>query len=38
MNLPGTEAGNWTWRYGAKALTAEHAARLRALTEDTRRI
>jgi 4-alpha-glucanotransferase len=38
MNLPGTEEGNWTWRYDAKALTAEHAARLRALTEDTRRI
>ena len=38
MNLPGTEQGNWTWRYEANALTAEHAARLRALTGETRRI
>jgi 4-alpha-glucanotransferase len=37
MNLPGTEQGNWTWRYDAKALTAEHAARLRKLTEKSRR-
>jgi 4-alpha-glucanotransferase len=37
MNLPGTEQGNWTWRYQAKALTTGHAARLRELTERTRR-
>jgi len=33
MNLPGTEAGNWSWRYRRKELTAELAADLRALTE-----
>lgn len=33
MNLPGTEQGNWSWRYRAGALTAERAARLRELTE-----
>ena len=32
MNLPGSEGGtNWTWRYGAKALTDELAEDLRAL-------
>jgi 4-alpha-glucanotransferase len=38
MNLPGTEQGNWTWRYDARALTSEHASRLRELTERTRRV
>ena len=33
MNLPGTDDGNWRWRYAAGALTGEHAARLRAVTE-----
>src|SRR4051812_23284743 len=33
MNLPGTEEGNWTWRYEADALTDELARRLRELTE-----
>jgi 4-alpha-glucanotransferase len=37
MNLPGTETGNWSWRYGRRALTAEHAAELRELTERTKR-
>jgi 4-alpha-glucanotransferase len=38
MNLPGSEGGtNWKWRYGAKALTAELAAELQALTERSRR-
>ena len=32
MNLPGTESGNWQWRFGADDLTPELAARLRALT------
>ncbi len=33
MNVPGTDDGNWEWRYAAAALTDERAARLRALTE-----
>ena len=37
MNLPGTEGGNWQWRYAAGDLTGERAARLRALTETTGR-
>ncbi|MGZ4319661.1 MAG: 4-alpha-glucanotransferase, partial [Gaiellaceae bacterium] len=37
MNLPGTEDGNWTWRYGRWALSGERAARLRELTERTHR-
>jgi 4-alpha-glucanotransferase len=37
MNLPGTEDGNWQWRYDADALTDELADRLRSLTEATRR-
>jgi 4-alpha-glucanotransferase len=37
MNLPGTEGGNWTWRYDARSLTGERAAELRELTERTRR-
>jgi 4-alpha-glucanotransferase len=32
MNLPGTNAGNWSWRFDSRALTAELAAELRALT------
>jgi 4-alpha-glucanotransferase len=37
MNLPGSEGGNWTWRYDRRALTGELAAELRALTERSRR-
>ena len=37
MNLPGTDEGNWTWRYAGRALTDASAARLRALTEQTGR-
>jgi len=37
MNLPGTEQGNWDWRYGRRALTNENAARLRKLTSSSRR-
>jgi 4-alpha-glucanotransferase len=32
MNMPGVEGGNWSWRLAPGQLTAEHAARLRALT------
>lgn len=32
MNTPGTEEGNWTWRYEAPALTTTLEARLRDLT------
>jgi 4-alpha-glucanotransferase len=38
MNVPGTDSGNWRWRYAAGGLTAELAARLRDLTERARRI
>ncbi len=37
MNLPGTESGNWQWRYAASDLTPELAARLRELTISARR-
>jgi 4-alpha-glucanotransferase len=37
MNFPGTEDGNWRWRYEAGALTPELAARLRTLTERSSR-
>jgi 4-alpha-glucanotransferase len=37
MNLPGTESGNWGWRYARRALTAELAGRLRAVTARSRR-
>ena len=37
MNLPGTEHGNWRWRYAAGELTGVLARRLRALTESARR-
>jgi|SRR5579884_1478851 len=32
MNLPGTQDGNWAWRYPPQQLTDELADRLRALT------
>jgi 4-alpha-glucanotransferase len=37
MNLPGTEVGNWQWRYEPEQLTGELAARLRRLTESSSR-
>jgi 4-alpha-glucanotransferase len=37
MNLPGTDEGNWQWRFDADALTDERAHRLRALTESSSR-
>jgi 4-alpha-glucanotransferase len=37
MNLPGTEHGNWQWRYAPGDLTSERAERLRALTSSSRR-
>jgi len=37
MNLPGTEHGNWQWRYEPGQLTEENAARLRAVTESSGR-
>jgi 4-alpha-glucanotransferase len=37
MNLPGTEDGNWDWRYRARDLTDATAARLRELTASTGR-
>jgi 4-alpha-glucanotransferase len=38
MNLPGTEQGNWQWRFGAPALTADNARELRELGRRTHRI
>ena len=38
MNLPGTEQGNWGWRYERKALTAESARELRQLTGEANRL
>ncbi|HEX4527538.1 MAG TPA: 4-alpha-glucanotransferase [Gaiellaceae bacterium] len=37
MNLPGTEQGNWHWRYTPEQLTAELAGRLQTLTESVGR-
>ena len=37
MNLPGTEEGNWAWRYSPEQLTAALAQRLRQLTGSTNR-
>jgi 4-alpha-glucanotransferase len=37
MNLPGTEQGNWHWRYSARDLTDDRARSLRELTERTGR-
>jgi 4-alpha-glucanotransferase len=37
MNLPGSDAGNWSWRFAPTDLTAEDADRLRALTERSAR-
>jgi 4-alpha-glucanotransferase len=37
MNLPGTDEGNWRWRYAADALSRELAARLRGLSVSSHR-
>jgi 4-alpha-glucanotransferase len=37
MNLPGTEHGNWEWRYAAGDLTSELASELREVTVSSRR-
>jgi 4-alpha-glucanotransferase len=37
MNLPGTAGGSWRWRLEPGALTAAHARRLRAATEEAGR-
>jgi 4-alpha-glucanotransferase len=37
MNLPGTDQGNWQWRFSPGDLTSERAERLRALTASARR-
>jgi 4-alpha-glucanotransferase len=37
MNLPGTEQGNWKWRFSPADLTKENARRLRDLTESSLR-
>jgi 4-alpha-glucanotransferase len=38
MNLPGTEEGNWQWRFGAGDLTDELSGELRELTERNGRL
>jgi 4-alpha-glucanotransferase len=38
MNLPGTEEGNWEWRYDATGLTSDAAAALRELTARAGRV
>jgi 4-alpha-glucanotransferase len=38
MNRPGTESGNWAWRFEAGALRAEHASRLGTMTRTYGRI
>jgi 4-alpha-glucanotransferase len=37
MNFPGTERGNWQWRFRAGALSASCAKRLRELSRSSRR-
>jgi 4-alpha-glucanotransferase len=38
MNVPGTATGSWRWKLEPGALTEETAARLRASTEEARRV
>jgi 4-alpha-glucanotransferase len=38
MNLPGTEHGNWQWRYAPEDLTAPLADRLRTVTASAERL
>jgi 4-alpha-glucanotransferase len=37
MNLPGSEEGNWQWRFDPSALTADRAQQLRELNKRTNR-
>jgi 4-alpha-glucanotransferase len=37
MNTPGTQEGNWRWRYGKDMLSEEMIQTMRALTEETGR-
>jgi 4-alpha-glucanotransferase len=37
MNVPGTKGGSWKWRLEPGQLTADHARRLRAATEEAQR-
>jgi 4-alpha-glucanotransferase len=38
MNIPGRATGSWRWRMEPGALTAEHAKRLRAATDEAGRL
>jgi 4-alpha-glucanotransferase len=38
MNVPGREGGNWGWQLSDGQLTAGHAHRLRAVTEEAKRL
>jgi 4-alpha-glucanotransferase len=38
MNIPGRATGSWRWQMAPGALTAEHAKRLRAVTEEAGRL
>jgi 4-alpha-glucanotransferase len=38
MNIPGRATGSWKWRMEPSALTAEHAKRLRAASEEAGRL
>ncbi len=38
MNVPGRATGSWRWRMAPGALSAEHARRLRAATEEAGRL
>ena len=38
MNIPGRATGSWRWRMRPGALTAEHAKRLRAASEESGRL
>jgi 4-alpha-glucanotransferase len=38
MNIPGRATGSWRWRMAPGALTAEHAKRLRAASEESGRL
>ncbi|MGZ5483879.1 MAG: 4-alpha-glucanotransferase [Pyrinomonadaceae bacterium] len=37
MNTPNTTSGNWRWRFAGGSFTAEHAARLKRLTNENNR-
>jgi 4-alpha-glucanotransferase len=38
MNIPGRATGSWRWRMAPDALTADHARRLRAATQESGRL